>query len=64
MDNLLDAYSLASACWIFGLDIWEQKKVNHKFLLKSFLRQFNFEEVEGSEDGTAYCYLKLHHVLS
>ena len=47
--TLMDADSLACACGILGLIVPEQKKGNLKRLLKYMLRQYNYEDVEGSE---------------
>ena len=49
---------------ILSLDVSEQKKGNHKLLLKSILRQLNSEEVEKSDDGGFSSYKKLHDHLS
>ena len=47
----MDADSLAWACGILGLVDPEQKEDNPKFLLKYILRQFNFEDVKGIDNG-------------
>ena len=54
---------LGGACGILGLDVPEQKKGNLKLHLKYILRQFNSEDVEGSDDGGSSCYAKLHNHL-
>ena len=45
MLTLMNADSLACACGILGLDVPEQKRGNHKLLLKYILRQPNSEDV-------------------
>ena len=61
----MDADSLAHAYEILGLVVLKQKKGNFKFLLKYLLRQFNSEDVEGSDDGCSswYTNAKLHNHL-
>ena len=59
MFTLMDADSLACACGILGLIVPEQKKGNLKRLLKYMLRQYKYEDVEGSDDGACSWYTKL-----
>ena len=47
----MDEDSLACACWILGLFDPEQKQDNLEILLKFILRQFNSEDVKGSDNG-------------
>ena len=59
MFTLMDADSLVLTCGILGLIVPEQKKGNLKRLLKYMLRQYNYEDVEGSDDGVSSWYTKL-----
>ena len=59
----MDAVSLACDYRILGLVVPEQKKGNLKRLLKYNLRQFNSEDVEGSDDRGSSWYTKLHDHL-
>ena len=63
MLTLMDADSLACARGILGLDVPEQKKDNLKLLLIYILRQFNSEDIEGSDGGGSYWYLKLQNYI-
>ena len=47
----MDADSLAWACGILGLVDPEQKEGSLKLLLKYILRQSNFEDAKGIDDG-------------
>ena len=47
----MDADSLAWACGILGLVDPEQKEGSLKLLLKYILRQSNFEDGKGIDDG-------------
>ena len=51
MLNLMDADRLAYAYGILGLVVPEKKKCNLKLFIKYIFRQFNSEDVEGSDDG-------------
>ena len=61
MITLIYADSLACVCGVVGLDVPEQNKGDLKLLLKYILRQFNPEDIEGSDDGGSDQYLKLHN---
>ena len=63
MLNLMDADRLAYAYGILGLVVPEKKKCNLKLFIKYIFRQFNSEDVEGSDDGCSSWYTKLHNYL-
>ena len=63
MLNLMDADRLAYAYGILGLVVPEKKKCNLKLFIKYIFRQFNSEDVEGSDDGCSSWYTKLHYHL-
>ena len=48
---------------ILGLDFPEQKEGNLKIILKYILRQVKHEDIEGSDDGGSYWYVKLNNYL-
>ena len=60
MLTMMDADSFACACGILDSVVPEQKKGNLKLLLKYILRQFNFEDVKGSDVGGSSRYTELH----
>ena len=63
MFTSMDTDSLAFPCGILSLVVPEQKKGNLILLSKNILRQFNSEDLEGSDDGSSSWYTKLDNHL-
>ena len=61
--TFMDVDSLACACMIFDLIVREQQKGNLKLLLKYILKQFNFEDAGGGDDGGSCWCTKIHDHL-